>query len=235
MASVTAPLSLSSTVDRAFRRLAADLQRVFGPRFVALVAYGTNHSAAFAGTIAAADLDALSALAGVWRHDGLAAPLLMTPDEFRRSLHAFPIEYQAILDRHVVIAGEPPFDGVAIRPDDLRRACEAQARSLLIHLRQGWMHSAGHQEHLVELVERSTAPFRALLANVARLTGIDDRGDESLARFAEQSIGMPADLVRAILDVDARPEEARQLVSRLPAYLAAAETFWTFVDVWRSK
>jgi hypothetical protein len=46
----------------------------------------------------------------------------MTPDEFRRSLDAFPLEYQAIIDRHVVLAGRSPFSEAEISPADLRRA-----------------------------------------------------------------------------------------------------------------
>ena len=96
-------LTLSASERRAFDRLAADLVRVLGPRFQALVATGPTSSAAFASAISAADLEALAALAGTWRHDGLDIPLLLTPDEFTRSLDVFPLEYQTIIDRHVVI------------------------------------------------------------------------------------------------------------------------------------
>src|SRR5581483_9096368 len=116
--------------------MAADLRRVFDARFVALVAYGRNASVAFASSIRLDDLDAMGPLAAAWRRDGLATPLIITPDEFHRSLDAFPLEYQLVLDHHAVIAGTPPFDGVRVAAADLRRACEAQARSHLIHLRQ---------------------------------------------------------------------------------------------------
>ena len=234
-------LSLSASATRAFARLAADLQRVLSSRFVALVAYGTEESMAFAETVRADDLQALSALASAWHQDGLATPLLITPREFQRSLDVFPIEYQAILDRHVVIAGQPPFAGVVVRQEDLRRACEAQARSHLIHLRQGWLQAAGHDDHLAEMIERSAGPFRVLLSQVSRLQvaaptnsgSADPASTEALASFAERAIGMPADLARGIFELETQPEHSHRLVDRLPDYLLAAEKLWSLVDAWR--
>ncbi len=110
-----------------------------------MVATGRTTSVAFVTELAAGDLDAAGALVETWRHDDLSVPLVVTPDEFRRSLDVFPLEYQAILDHHVVIAGTPPFDGVRIDRAALRRACEVQARGHLVHLRQGWIQAAGHR------------------------------------------------------------------------------------------
>jgi hypothetical protein len=226
-------LTLTASLGRAFGRLAADLQRVFGSRFVALVAYEQNASVAFASAVHADDLDALGPLAGSWHHDGVATPLVMTPDEFRRSLDAFPLEYQAILDRHAVIAGTPPFAGASVGADDLRRACEIQARGHLIHLRQGWIQAGGHQSHLIDVVVRSAGPFRALLSNVARLHGAPHQTEADLAAFAQTVIGMTPDAIGHILDLDVHPEHGRKALSYLGGYLAAAEQLWSFVDRWR--
>jgi hypothetical protein len=235
MSGVAATLEMTPSARRAFDRLANDLQRVFGGRFVALVAYGANNSVVFAKTIGAADLDALGALVGTWKQDGLATPLVMTPDEFRRSLDAFPLEYQAILDRHSVIAGVPPFADVTVKVDDLRRACETQARSYLIHIREGWLESAGHNEDLAALIAQSAQPFRALVSSVARLEGEAGLDDHELSTFAERVLGVPATLVRLTFDLESHPEHSAGLVGRMPEYLAAAEQLWTFVDSWRAE
>jgi hypothetical protein len=225
---------LSAAARSALERLAADLTRVLGDRFASLVAYGANTSAAFATTLTAEDLDALSVLVERWHRDGLATPLVMTEDELRRSLDTFPLEYQAMIDHHVVIAGRDPFAGAAVSPEDLRRACEAHARGHLIHLRQGWLQAAGHDEHLAELVERSAAPLRALLASVARLDGSAADSSADLARFAEGRIGLPRDLVEAVLGLEARSDGGgHRVAQRMSEYLAAAERLWAFVDEWR--
>jgi hypothetical protein len=231
---VGTPLTLSPESARAFSRLAADLQRIFGPRFVALVAYGPATSLAFAEAIAADDLEACSALVESWHHDGLATPLLITEDEFRRSLDAFPLEYQAILDRHVVVAGRTPFAESRIAADDLRRACEVQARGHLLHLRQGWMEAGTHDHQLANLVARSATPLRALLTNVARLHGSTASSNEELAAFAEKQAGMSGTLVRDVLALDGVGEPRPQAASLLPPYLDAAGRLWALVDTWKS-
>ena len=224
---------LTASLSRAFGRLAADLERVFGSRFVALIAYEQNASVAFGSSVLADDLDALGPLVGAWHHDGLATPLVMTPDEFGRSLDAFPLEYQAILDRHTVIAGTAPFAAAAVNADDLRRACEIQARGHLIHLRQGWIQSGGHQSHLIDVLVRSAAPFRALLSNVARLHAAPHETEADLTRFARTVIGVPSDVVAHVLDLEIHPEHGRKVLPHVSEYLAAAEALWDFVDGWR--
>ena len=224
-----------ATAQRAYERMAADLRRVFGARFVALVVGGTGAPAAFATEISASDLEALSSLVETWHREGAGVPLLMTPGEFTRSLDVFPAEYQALLDHHVVIAGTNPFGEARVRAEDLRRACEAQARGHLIHLRQGWMDHGSHGDGLAELIADSAGPLRQLLTNLARLDGDTAKSDAELAAFAERRTGMPADLVAAIFSSEESPYISRGLKSRLPEYLAACERLWSFLDTWRAR
>lgn len=213
--------------------MAADVTRILGDRLVSVVAYGPATAAVFATDITADDLHALSVLVEAWHKDGLATPLVLTTDEFHRSLDAFPLEYQAMLDRHAVIAGRDPLADVRIRPDDLRRACETHARGHLLHLRQGWLEAAGHEDRLADLIARSAPPLRALLGNVMRLSGTPASGPDALAEFAAKTIGMPGDLVQAVLAAEAHPDRRHSLVPRLGEYLDAAERLWAFVDQWR--
>jgi hypothetical protein len=229
------PGALPPPTKRAYFGMAADLQRVFGSRFVGLAAYGQSASVGFVDTLAADDLQAMRSLVETWHREGLATPLVMTVDEFNRSLDAFPLEYQAMIDTHVVIAGQMPFAAVQIDPEDLRRACEAQARSHLIHLRQGWLESGSHESQLADLVVRSAAPFHALLTNVSRLSGAPHATVDDLNRFAEQTIGMPVGIARDVLDLNVHPEHGRQVRARLGEYLAAAERLWNFIDTWRAR
>ena len=60
----------------------------------------------------------------------------------RESLDAFPLEFGAILADHAVVSGASPFDGLTVDAADLRRACEVQARSHLLHLREGYIERA---------------------------------------------------------------------------------------------
>jgi hypothetical protein len=231
-------LNLTASTRRAFDRLGQDLLRVLGSRFVALVASSETASVAFASTIEAGDLDALGALVESWHHEQLETPLLLTPDELRRSLDAFPLEYQALIERHIVIAGTPPFAGLTVHHVYLRQACEVEAKGHLIHLRQAWLEAAGHDERLADVMAASAAPLRTLLANVARLDG----GDDSLAADPDQAAlegarlaGLDVSLVRNVLAFGSAsaPAAASDASAQMPAYLAAAESLWVFVDQWQ--
>jgi hypothetical protein len=222
---------MTGSVKRALDRMAADLQRVFDSRFVALVAYAPGEAIAFASAIGAADLAALGPLAEAWHRDRLATPLILTPDEFRRSVDAFPLEYSAILARHVLIAGRDPFGDARVDPRDARRACEVQAKSHLIHLRQGWLEAAGHDHDLADLIASSAAPLRVLLSELMRLEG--GSNDDDPVAWAHARAGLNPALVGSILAVEHEPERAADLVRRLPDYLAAAEQLWAFADTWQ--
>ena len=120
-------------ISDAVRALDRDLHEVFGGRLRSVVAYAAAHDAArpLAPTLAG------------WHDAGLATPLLLAAHEFGRSLDAFPFEFGAILANHAVVSGANPFEGLRIDPVDLRHAAEVQARSHLIHLREGYIETAG--------------------------------------------------------------------------------------------
>ena len=226
-------LTLSTSAHRRFDRLAADLRRVLGDRFVALVATGATTSVAFADRLTSGDLDALAALVDTWHREDLDTPLMMTADEFRRSLDTFSLEYQTIIDRHVVIAGTPPFAGVVLPADQLRQACEIQAKGHLIHLRQGWLEAAGHADRLATLAARSAPVLRALLSNVARLAAHGAAHGDDAALEGAAAAGLPEALICELLALEDAPDRGRAIVSRMPEYLAASERLWVFVDTWR--
>ncbi|MEO6223132.1 MAG: hypothetical protein ABIP90_07760 [Vicinamibacterales bacterium] len=223
-------MDLSSAARQAMARLAADLIRVFDDRFVALVAHGATRTAAFASAIRAEDLQALSALSDRWRHDGLDTPLLITPHEFARSLDAFPVEYQAMLERHELIAGTSPFTGARPAEADLRRACEVQAKSFLIHLRQGWLQASDHGHEQAHLVAESAAPLRALIGSVARLHGAASHTDQEIVAFAGTIPGVSSEFVAGVLALEERPDRAEHFTPRMNDYLAVAERLWAYVD-----
>ena len=228
-------LVLGAGSRRAFERMAADGRRVLGDRFVALVAYSPADAVLFGERLDAADLEALGTLAGVWHRDDLATPLVITVSEFRRSLDAFPIEYQSMIDRHVLVAGVNPFDGIHVSDADVRRACEIQAKSHLIHLRQGWIEAGDDHQQLTALAVRSAAPLRALLTQLVRLNDLHATDTAGLAEAAGRLAAVPADLIGQVLALERTPERASAVVPRLPEYRAACEQLWAFIDRWRGR
>jgi hypothetical protein len=229
-----------------------DLARVFGARLLSLITYGDRRHMAIVSTLSADDLAALMPFVSRWRAAGHGVPLLLTRLELERSLDTFPIEYGAILAKHELVQGTDPFAGLAIARDDLRRACERQVKSHLIHLREGLLETGGRPSAVAGLVESSAPAFRAVLQAVLRMTAevrlkpdatpfaevrlkpdatSDDLNDETLAQVAESTLGLRADTVRDVLGADrGRTVDAQAL---MPAYLALTERLWTLVDTWR--
>jgi hypothetical protein len=231
--------SLSADERSALDLLARDLRQVFGTRLQALVAYGLDapadppvvHSLGLVDRLSFEDLAACVPLATNWHRRGLPVPLLLEVEEFRRTLDAFPLEYGEIIAEHVHVVGSDPFAGATVSPADIRRACEQLAKSQLIHLREGYLETGGDSRAVAALVAASAASFRALLSNLARLTG-DDLGD--LAAAAERRMGVPADLVR---DIMAAGRGTRDTIAEptalLKRYVEALERIWEYVDTWQ--
>src|SRR5262245_43433564 len=121
---------LTSSQRRAMELLARDLDGVFGPRLRSLVAYpgqqgdGTVHSCALVDAVGFQDLVKCLPLTGRWQGRGVAVPLMLSSDEFRRTIDIFPLEYASILAGYEVIHGQDPFRGVTIPAEHVRRATE---------------------------------------------------------------------------------------------------------------
>jgi hypothetical protein len=222
-----------------------DLRDIFGARLQSLVQYGTRvrhaapaapaggagshhahaavpavHTLAIVETLTADDLRACSGRVPGWHRAGLATPLVLPAHEFDRSLDAFPFEFGAIVADHVVLSGTNPFNGLRVDPADLRRACEVQARSHLLHLREGYLETGGRADALAVLIVDSAPAFAALLENIARLQ----------RRDAAPS-GVAADVARLAGVTEISGAEAERI---FPAYLDSVERLVKFVDGWNA-
>lgn len=191
------------------------------------------HTLTLVDQVTFTDLAACAARSALWEKQGLATPLVMGKNEFARSLDAFPLEYGHIIAAHRVIAGSNPFEGLSVRPEDIRRACEVQAKSHLIHLREAYIEAGGRPTPVARLIVASVAPFRALLASVARFRGSADDHTDSLVREAE-AMGMSSSVVERILKLKrARELGAAETAQLFPAYLSVAERLVRHVDEWK--
>jgi hypothetical protein len=223
----------------AVKPILEDLQRVFGDRLEAVVVYGwRSHgpvpTLALVRTLSIEDLNACAARTQAWRRAGAATPLLLTRGDFVRSLDAFPIEYGEIIEQHEVVFGTDPFRGLAISRDDLRRACEGQVKSHLLHLREDYLESGGHYSDVDALVRESAPAFEALLRHLARLDGQTTNSPADLVHHAERRLLLNP---RTVGDLIALAETAGPVpvdpVKLFPAYLETMERLAGFVDQWR--
>ena len=221
------------------RPVLEDLQRIFATRLQALVVYGwRDHgpvpSLALVSDLTMDDLNACAGYVARWHRSGAATPLLLTRADFERSLDAFPVEYGEILEHHQVLHGSDPFHGLAIGREDLRRACEVQVKSHLLHLREDYIESAGRRGEVQALVLDSAPAFAALLRQLARLDGAPYAGPHDLVHYAQrhQLDGRVVGDLIALGDGDGHSEV--DAVKLFPDYLRTMERLAEFVDRWRA-
>jgi hypothetical protein len=189
--------------------LAAQLKEIFGDRLKMVAAFGdTANTCAVVENVAVEDLDRCAAHAPKWTKAGLDVPLFIIESELRRALDAFPLELTEIIATRRVVSGPDLFADIAVPKEELRRACEVQARGHVVHLREGYIQASGESKAVANLVAAAVPPFRALVKNVARLEGIS-----------------PKALVTQ-LDLD-------NFEKGFPEALSAAERIVDYVDTWK--
>jgi hypothetical protein len=229
-------------ISDAARSLDRDLRDIFRERLESVVVYAPHASRALSTPTLAvvtdltpADLRACATKASEWRERGLATPLLVSADEFQRSLDAFPFEFGAILADHAVVSGRNPFSGLHVDPEDLRRACEVQARGLLLHLREGFIETEGRSDRLIDLLHRSSSALAPLVANVARLLGGTPANAAVAAADIEKRVGLSnTGLVEIVSSTEGQPLTADAARRIFPGYLSAVNRLTTLVDTWTS-
>ena len=224
------------------RVLERELRDVFGPRLQSLVAYGLNlphtgrhapvRTLALVDSLSAEDLRACAGRVKAWHGSGLATPLLIASAEFERSLDVFPLEFGAIIADHELVAGAHPFAQSRVEAADVRRACEVQARSHLLHLREGFLDGGGNSHALAMLIVASAAPLTALLTSVARLDGRTSGDPAAAARHTERLAGVTEGFESVVALAGVHEISAERAEQLFPPYLAAMEKLVAYVDGW---
>ena len=222
--------------------LVTDLQDVFGDRLRSVVAYGPHIEGqaatpltclAVVSSLGLSDLEACARHSARWHRNRIATPLVLSDTELRTSLDAFPLEYGEIIRAHQRVFGSDPFDGVAIAPADLRRACEAQIKSHLVHLREGFIEAGGNPSNIASVVAESAPAFTALLRHVAWLSGATTQARDEATREGARAAGLSESIVASMLALEQQPAARTNDPARLfPDYVAASEQLARAVDAW---
>ena len=234
---------MTSSSRAAAAPLLADLRNVFGDRLRSVVAYGPRLEGdadapvaclALVSSLSAEDLDACARLSARWARAQIATPLILPEREFRGSLDAFPLEYGEIIRAHEDLYGIDPFAQVAISRDDLRRACETQVKSHLVHLRESFIETGGTPRASGELVRTAAPALAALLRNVARLADVHSGDRVEATGQGARVAGLSDSLVSAVLAFERNSPDGVADPARLfPEYLAGVEQLAHTVDAWR--
>lgn len=171
-----------------------------------------------------------------WVGGGRPAPLTLTTAEWRSSADVFAIEYADVLERHRLLYGTLPTDGVQVRPEDIRRELEEQVLGKLLKLRRGIMEAGGDPGRERTLLEVSLPTFVGLFRAVVRLQGEAPPRDDAAAVERTGAIARfdASPFVRVVRHV--RGEQMLQpgeIRATLAGYLTGLERVIAFLDQWR--
>jgi hypothetical protein len=230
--------------------LVTQLRAAYGSRLSAVVLYGSAAAGehipkqsdfnvlVLVDRIEPAALAGASAVAQAWRDAGNPPPMTMTTTEWQRSSDVFPMEYADILDRHRVLFGAPPFDGISVSRENLRLQLEQQVLGKLLQLRQGALLAGTDGKRQLELITASLSTMMVLFRAVLRLHGETPEGDN--VRLAQR--------VAALAELDGTPFEravrhvrgesklsASDAGSVLAGYLTGIERLNAYLDRYAAK
>ena len=164
--------------------LVAQLQKVYGAHLRAVVLYGSaaagEHIAKRSDYNVLVVVDELTmqhmrteaAVARAWGEKGNPPPLTLTLAEWRGSADIFPMEYADILERHRVLDGTLPLEGIHIDAAHLRLQTEQEAMGKLLRLRRGVMMAGTDTKRQAELLDASFSALLVIFRAVLRLHGV---------------------------------------------------------------
>ena len=184
-------------------------------------------------SIGVENLRKAAAIASAWAGDGNPPPMTFTTAEWKSSSDIFPMEYADILERHRILSGDSPFEGISVANKDLRLQLEYQAMGKLLQLRQGIMAAGGDTKKQIALLEDSLSTLMVIFRAVARLGGGTASQDyEALANSVAAKAGFSADpFVRVVRHVRGGEKlRGEDTVPILEGYLAGMERLVAYLN-----
>jgi hypothetical protein len=178
-------------------------------------------------------LRAVAAVSKAWAEDGNPPPMTFTTREWQSSSDIFPMEYADILERHRVLHGAPPFEGITVKPADLRLQVEHQTMGKLLQLRRAIMGAGGDSALQLEVLDKSLSTLMVLFRGIVRLhSEVPSQDYETLSRTVAEKAGFSAEpFVRVVRHVRGVEKLARDGAARiLEEYLTAMESLVAYLD-----
>jgi hypothetical protein len=181
-------------------------------------------------------LRAVAAVSKAWSEDGNPPPMTFTTREWKGSADIFPMEYADILERHRVLFGTLPVDGVSVKPADLRLQVEHQTMGKLLQLRQAIMGAGGDTALQLDVLEKSLSTLMVIFRGIVRLHGqVPSQDYEALTQSVAERAGFsPEPFLRVIRHARGTEKLPRDKASlTLEEYLAAMERLVAYLDEFR--
>ena len=225
--------------------LAKQLTQVFGPGLLSLVLYGSAASGeqidgksdqnvlVIVDRLDRSRLQQLSQTTRAWNDAGNPAPLILTQAEWRRSADIFPMEYADIIERHRMLSGVAPFEGIRVVTADLRVQVEREAMGLLLKLRTAAMSAGSDTKRQSALMADSVSSLMVIFRAVMRLHGeVPPREYRAVATAVAARANFDVTSVAQAIAAsrDNKATAGADTSSRLDAYIASMESLVVYLD-----
>ena len=221
-------LALPPELSSALERLAAELTAAAGENLKSLVLYGglargryrpgrsDVNVAVVLADAGASELEKLApALRAAWR-SVRADPFIILAAEIPRVLDVFPTKLLDIQSRHVLLAGADLFQGLEVRPEDVRRRAEQelrkvvqrQDRNLSMRMRRTYVSIHDDPAALARSLAEVARPLALQLATLLDLSGRElPAEDRSAAIFAASAepFGLDARVLARVAELRQQP------------------------------
>jgi hypothetical protein len=149
-----------------------------------------------------------------WARLRVPTPLLLDPPWLRQARDAFPIEFLALREHHVLLHGEEdPFADLPVPTEPLRLEVERQLRGKLLHLWEAYLETRGSSRRLRRLLFAAEPGFVWILRGALCLRGENATkatDGETVLAEASRRFGVELETLR-------RLERARRRGETLPA------------------
>ncbi|MBC8165463.1 MAG: hypothetical protein H7Y20_06280 [Bryobacteraceae bacterium] len=222
-------------MERLLTEIVEKLRKAHGQKLVSIVLYGSGATAE--GRDPQSDYNVLCVLTRVtpdelreaepifrwWREMKNPAPLLIASSELRQSVDCFPMEFHDIIERHVVLHGENPVEGMAVDDSFYRGQVEHELRGKLFRLRQKAGGVLGEKDMLMRLLADSVSTFCVLFRHALRLAGAEPKfGKREVIAATRDYFGIdasPFDTILDLRDEKLKPKSVPDSVELLRSYL----------------
>ena len=236
---------MASKSSMALEELVQQLAQVYGHGLRSVVLYGSAASGehiegksdqnvlVIVDRLDRAHLLQLSQTSRAWADAGNPPPLILTHAEWQRSADIFPMEYADILERHRVLSGVVPFDGIRVAPSDLRLQVEREAMGTLLKLRTGMMSAGTDSKRQSALMADSLSALMVVFRAVMRLNGAVPPREyravvQAVARYASFD---PSSVERVIaMARESRAISNSDTAGTLDAYVSCMEALVVYLD-----
>lgn len=226
--------------------LAHELERIYGTDLHAVVLYGSaagrDYSKKFSDfnvfcvltEVTPAMLSKANRVVRRWTKKGNPPPHFFYPSYFEQSLDVFPLEFLDMKDRHEVLVGKNPLEGMAVDYKNLRHQCESELRGKLIHLRSFFAANCDRPRQLAEIMVESFPTVVAAMRGVLRLLGEKPPSDsKAVVEMMGTRVDMNPQIFFDIIDIRSgssflpRGDDA---LTHFERYLTELGTLTSFVD-----